>query len=117
MPVTERAAINGRPARGLRHWAKPDLPLPRAIGRGEFLVNGFRNRDILPLLFPGELDPELRKKTSAKVGRLLRLLRAHGVIEKVEGTHRYNVTASGRRLIATVVAAGAAPLSHLKQCA
>jgi hypothetical protein len=117
MPVTERTAINGRSARGLRPWADPDLPLLRAIGRGEFLVNGFRNRDILSLLFPGKLDPQLRKKTSAKVGRLLRLLRAHGVIEKVEGTHRYNVTASGRRLIATVVAAGAAPLSHLKQCA
>ncbi len=97
--------------------ANPDLPLLQAIGRGEFLVNGFRNRDLLPLLFPGAVDPDQRKKLSAKVTRLLRILRAHGVIEKVTGTHRYHVTASGRRLIAAVVAAGAASLSQLKQCA
>lgn len=116
MPVTQRASIGGRPARGLRPWAEPDLPLLEAVGRGEFHVNGFRNRDILPLLFPGGHDDE-RKKLSAKVTRLLRLLRAHNVIERLAGTHRYRVTTSGRRLIAAVVAAGAASLSSLKQCA
>jgi hypothetical protein len=117
MPVTGPASIGGRRVRGLRPWAEPDLPLLRAIGHGEFVVNGFRNRDILPLLFPGEVDADDRKKLSSKVTRLLRLLRAHGVIEKIAGTHRYRVTQSGRRLISAVVAAGAASLSQLKQCA
>lgn len=117
VPVTEPASIGGRRVRGLRPWANPDLPLLQAIGRGEFLVNGFRNRDLLPLLFPGQVDPDQRKKLSARVTRLLRLLRAHRVIEKIAGTHRYRVTSSGRRLIAAVVAAGAASLSQLKQCA
>ncbi len=117
MPVTCRASIGGRRVRGLRPWADPDLPLLRAIGRGEFLVNGFRNRDLVPLLFPGPHDANQRKKIAAKVTRLLRLLRAHGVIEKIEGTHRYRVTPSGRRLATAVVAAGAASLSLLQQCA
>jgi hypothetical protein len=94
MPVTEHASIGDRRVRGLRPWAEPDLPPLRAIGRGEFLVNGFRNRDLLPLLFPGSHPDQQRKKLAARVTRLLRLLRAHGVIEKIEGTPRYRVTAS-----------------------
>ncbi|MGH8196403.1 MAG: hypothetical protein ACREQ8_18715 [Woeseiaceae bacterium] len=117
MPVTNHTSIGGRRLRGLRPWADPDLPLLQAIGRGEFLLHGFRNRDLVPLLFPGAVASDQRKKLSAKVTRLLRLLRAHGLIKKVEGTHRYNVTTAGRRLIAAVVAAGAASLSQLKQCA
>ena len=117
MPVTRRASIGGRRVRGLRPWADPDLPLLRAIGRGEFLVNGFRNRDLVPLLFPGPHDANQRKKIAAKVTRLLRLLRPHGVIEKIEGTHRYRVTPSGRRLATAAVAAGAAFLSQLQRCA
>ncbi len=47
----------------------------------------------------------------------LRILRGHGVIQKVTGTHRYHVTAKGRQLIAAVLAANADSLSKLKQCA
>src|SRR5207249_5444386 len=35
-----------RPVRGLRPWSEPDLALFDAINRGEFCVNGFRNRDL-----------------------------------------------------------------------
>lgn len=117
MPVTEQASIGGRRVRGLKPWAEPDLPLLQAIGRGEFLINGFRNRDLVAILFHGDHSSDERKRISGKVTRLLRLLRGHGVIEKVDGTHRYMVTAAGRRLVAAVVAAGAASLSQLKQCA
>jgi hypothetical protein len=36
----------------------------------------------------------------------LRLLRAHGVITKVEHSHRYQVTPLGRQAIITLLAAG-----------
>lgn len=117
LPVTERASLGQRAVRGLRPWADPDLPLLRAVGQGEHLVNGFRNRDILPILFPGTHEPDQRKKLAAKVTRHLRLLRAHRVIEKIAGTHRYRVTTDGRRLIAAVIATGSASLSRLQQCA
>jgi hypothetical protein len=117
-PLTRPAELGGRRVRGLRPWAEPDVGLLEAVGRGEFLTNGFRNRDLVPLLFASVPDePSERRKLSAKVSRLLRLLRAHGLIRKLEGTHRYLVTPEGRTVIAAVLSARNAPLSHLKQCA
>ena len=117
-PLTRPAQLSGRRVRGLRPWAAPDVPLLEAVARGEFIANGFRNRNLVPLLFP-ELpgDPAQRRKASAKVTRLLRLLRAHRLIEKVEGTHRYFVTYRGRTAIAAILAARNASLSKLQQCA
>jgi hypothetical protein len=117
LPLTRPGSIGGRRVRGLEPWADPDLPLLRAIAAGEFFLNGFRNRDILAKLFPGEHAPDQRKRLRARVTRFLRLLRAHDVVERTPGTHRYHVTDSGRRLVAAVLAAGDAPLSRLKQCA
>jgi hypothetical protein len=117
-PVTRPAEHRGRRVRALRPWADPDLPLLRAISGGEFILNGFRNRDILPLIFPDTSgDPDQRRKYSARVSYLLRILRGHGVIEKVDGTHRYLVTAKGRVLIAAALATDQASISKLKQCA
>ena len=117
-PVTKPAQLAGRRVRALRPWADPDLPLLQAISRGEFLLGGFRNRDVLSLLFPDTPDTaEERRKLSAKVTYLLRILRGHGVIEKVEGTHRYLVTQQGRCLIAAVLATNGAAINRLKQCA
>jgi len=104
-PVTKPADLAGRRVRALRPWADPDLPLLRAISRGEFLLNGFRNRDLVPLLFATPpRSSEERRKRSARVTYLLRILRGHGLIEKVPGSHRYLVSEKGRRLIAAVLA-------------
>ena len=96
----------------------PGVELKLRPLRKSVVAAGFRNRDILPLLFPGEPpDPDARRRASARVTRLLRLLRAHGVIDKLEGTHRYVVTPSGNNAIAAVLAASKASLSRLQQCA
>jgi len=39
------------------------------------------------------------------VGYRLRLLRAHGLIRKVTGTHRYQLTTSARKAIAAILTA------------
>ena len=89
-----------------------------AVVRGEFIANGFRNRDLVPLIYSDVPDdPAERRKASAKVTRLLRLLRAHRLIEKVEGTHRYLVTTRGRTAIDAILAARNVSLSSLQQCA
>lgn len=117
-PLTKPAHLSGHRVRGLRPWAATDLALIEAIGRGEFVVNGLRNRDLVPLLHPRVSDdPAQRRKASASVTRSLRLLRAHGLITKIEGTRRYHVTDRGRNVIAAVIAAKNAPLSKLQQCA
>jgi len=45
--------------------------------------------------------------------RKLRLLRAHGLIRKVSGTHRYVVSEKGRRIITALLAARQADVEQL----
>jgi len=116
-PVLERAKIGDRHVRALRPFSEPDLPLLRAISSGEFITHGFRNRDIFELLHPRITDEKERRRLSARITRLFRILRAHGLIRRVEGSYRYQVTAPGRRLVSAVIAARDAALSTLRQCA
>ena len=117
LPLARPATIGKQRVRGLRPLTQ-DVALLAAVGRGEFVATGFRNRDVLAILFPHHADDcDARRRVSAKVTRLLRLLRAHGVIQKVEGTHRYVVTPSGAKAIAAILAATSASLSRLQQTA
>jgi predicted transcriptional regulator len=49
--------------------------------------------------------------------RKLALLRAHGLLKKVSGTHRYQVTEKGRRLITALLTARQADVEQLTQLA
>ena len=107
--VCERTEWKGRPVRALNLLAADDLRLLRTVARGEYVLNGFRNRDVRAALFGPEVDDAAEaKRQSAAVTRQLRLLRAHGVIQKVAKTHRYQVTPKGRELIAAVTTTHAA---------
>lgn len=96
----------GRRVRALRPVAADDHALLAAVSRGEFTLNGFRNRDLQRIFFahPAKTRQETRRR-SACVSRQLRLLRAHGLIRKVTGTHRYHLTASGRTATTAVLTA------------
>ncbi|MGH9446978.1 MAG: hypothetical protein ACRD3O_14785, partial [Terriglobia bacterium] len=104
--MSQRLCWHGKWFRGLRPWEPADSRLLAAISRGEFSLNGLRNRDLRPLLFnvPANSPKETRRQ-SARVGRLLRLLRAHGLLQKVARTHRYQVTAAGRKALTAILAA------------
>src|SRR6185436_14286140 len=54
--------------RGLRLFTEKDAQLLTAIGRGEFALNGFRNRD---LLFAEPANGEQARRRSAAMGRQL----------------------------------------------
>ena len=88
---------HGRRVRALQPFAPDDRQLIQAISRGEFTINGVRNRDLQRLSFahPATTPAEARRR-SAWASRKLRLLRAHGLIYKVTGTHRYHLTKAGR---------------------
>jgi hypothetical protein len=109
----------GRSVRALNPLAPADVELLEAINRGEFLLNGFRNRDLRALLFAegASASPEEAKRQSGKVTRLLRLLRAHGVITKVAKTHRYQVSAEGRSKVTALLAARQANTEQLLKAA
>jgi hypothetical protein len=108
---------NDKRARGLNLLGADALTL-QVIGGGEFLINGFRNRDVQSALFgPPGADPADKRKRSGRVTRMLRLLRAHGLIHKVPHTHRYLVSAKGRQLIAVLHAAKEADIQKLSKAA
>ena len=54
-----------------------------------------------------------QKRRAGAVTRKLRLLRAHGLIRKVPGTHRYMVSEKGRRIITALLAARQADVQQL----
>jgi hypothetical protein len=69
----------GRRVRAFCPFGADDRALLAAVSRGEFTLNGFRNRDLQRLFFahPTTTRHESRRR-SAWVSRQLRLLRAHG---------------------------------------
>jgi hypothetical protein len=104
--------------RALNPLAADDAALLAAVNRGEYVITGFRNRDLRQQLY-GEAprQPAERKRQSAAVTRQLRLLRAHGLIRKIPKTHRYQVTDAGRATISAVLAARQADTAKLIQVA
>ena len=95
----------GRRVRALRPFAD-DSALLQAVSRGEFAITGFRNRDLQAIFFSRAANsPVEARRRSARVSRKLRLLRAHGLITKVAGTHRYQLTAAGRKTITAILTA------------
>ena len=94
-----------RRVRGLRPFGD-DTTLIAAVARGEFTISGFRNRDLQALFFPSaSKDPREARRRSAWITRKLRLLRAHGLITKIAGTHRYQLTPAGRKASLAVLTA------------
>jgi hypothetical protein len=107
----------GRRVRGLHPWAE-DKELLTAVNHGDFLINGFRNRDLQKLLYDGEAEsPIQRRRRSAAVSRKLRMLRAHGLIRKVPRTHRYHVTDTARAILVAVLTAARTSVNQLNQLA
>jgi hypothetical protein len=94
-----------------------DAQLMAIVNRGEFLLNGFRNRDVRAHLYPASEDRRKQRQQMAAVGRRLRLLRAHGLIMKVSKTHRYVVTEKGRNVMTALLAARQASTEQLTKLA
>jgi hypothetical protein len=106
-PLGKRASWKGRLVRAVNAFSEHDARLLETVQRGEFMIQGFRNKDIRAILFPtaGVIVPEEQKRQSAQVTRRLIMLRAHGLIARVSKTLRYQVTEKGRAIISAVLAA------------
>jgi hypothetical protein len=114
----KRQLWKGRPVRALNPLAADDVALLQAVSRGEFMIAGFRNRDLRAALYGDQAadEPE-RRRQSGKVTRLLRLLRGHGIIAKIAKTHRYQLTDKGRNCLSALLAARQANTKQLLQAA
>ena len=115
--VCRALMVKGRPYRALNPWSTQDSALLEAITRGEFAINGLRNRDLVRLLYSSRAAAKDRRKRSAAITRKLALLRAHGLIRKIAGTHRYVLTSQGRRITTALLAARRADIDQLTRLA
>lgn len=110
--------LAGKRVRALHPWSPGDAELLAAIRRPEFALNGFRNRNLREILHAGPSpSAEETRRQSARISRQLRLLRAHGLILKVAHTHRYQLTAGGRTILAGLHAASRATAEQLAKLA
>jgi len=109
-----RAVVKkGRRHRALNPWSKKDATVLEAVSRGEYAINGLRNRDVRRQLWAKVGTKTQERRRAGAVTRQLRLLRAHGLLGKVSGTHRYVVTKRGRKIITALLAARAADVEQL----
>jgi hypothetical protein len=116
--VCQAIALKGKRYRALNPWTAQDGALLEAISRGEFTLSGLRNRDLRALLYPSKPTSKLlQRRQAAAITRRLALLRAHGILHKLSGTHRYQLTSRGRRIVTALLAARNADIEQLTKMA
>ena len=109
------ATCKGRRVRARHPWGD-DKPLLTAVHRGEFLMNGFRNRDLQPWLYSSVAEsPTEKRRRAAAISRKLRRLPAHGLIQKVGHTHRYLVTTQARAILVAILTTAQTSVQQLNR--
>ncbi len=88
--------VKGKKFPGFNVWALDVVRIMEVVSDGRYLINGFRNKDIVKAIFP---DMQDAKKRSSKTSRTLKKLRQHGLIRKVPRSRRYHATSKGRRIM------------------
>jgi DNA-binding MarR family transcriptional regulator len=87
--ITESKTVNNRKYKGFNPFDKKDIIVLLAIMRGEFNINGFRNKNLQRLL----------KLPASKVSRIIKRLLVHGIIKKVNNSYKYYVAKLGKKMI------------------
>lgn len=105
--VSRPVTFHQRRRRGLNLLHPDEQRLFRAILRGDWRLNGFRNRDLAEELFGPKsqktVSAEERRRRSLRVCRQIQLLRAHGLIAKIPHSNRYRITPDGDALMWSAV--------------
>ena len=102
--VCHRVPYKGGRRRALNPLSRADQKLFFAVLRGEHAARGFYARDVAKQLdLQASHDPKEKRRQSGRVGRLLQLLRAHGLIAKLPHTRRYRVTDAGFALMSAAI--------------
>jgi hypothetical protein len=110
-PLCQRVLAPGqnpqkRKVRALNPLAPAEADLLAGILDPQFAVSGLRNRDVVALLYSKPAaDAQEQRRRSGRATRLLRLLRGHGLLQKIPKTHRYQLSADARQRLTAVLAA------------
>lgn len=89
--ITQPVQENERRYRGFNFFDPEDEQLFGSLGRGEFNISGFQNKD---------LRRRLSNRSTGQISRTMKRLRLHGLIKKVGRSYKYYVTALGKQVIA-----------------
>ncbi len=87
--ITSSKSENNRNYKGFNFFSADDLTILLAIVRGEFNINGFRNKNLQKLL----------GFTGSKISRLIKRLRVHGLIKKAADSYKYYLTKIGKETL------------------
>jgi hypothetical protein len=113
-PVSKPVTRDQRPYRALRPVSPQDAELFKAVLQGQFLLSGFTNRDLRQALYATTVsDPKQSKRQSARITRLVRLLRAHHLVHKVARTRYYRVSDQGQRVMTAALRVRDADVARL----
>lgn len=82
-----------RSYRGLNFFSRADALVLEALARGEFNIQGLRNRTLRQRL----------GLCAHQTSRLLKNLRLHGLIKKVGRSYKYYLTSLGKEIVATAL--------------
>jgi len=103
-PVSRPVVRESRPYRPLRPISCKDAEVFQIILRGEFSIQGFRNKDLREhLRLDRSPDRAAQRRNSGRITRWLRLLRAHGLINKVATTRYYRISEKGHHVMTTAL--------------
>ncbi len=87
---TKTIRHNDRGYPGFNFFCTEDRVLMETLLRGEYNIQGLRNKD---------LRQHLKGRSPGQVSRLLRRLRLHGILRKAGSAYRYMLTPLGKQLI------------------
>lgn len=89
--ISKNVVENNLTYKGFNFFSEIDHELFLTIARGGFNIRGFQNKD---------LKSSLLKSSTHQISRMLKRLRKHGIIKKVQKSYRYYLTRLGRKVIA-----------------
>lgn len=87
--VTESTTENNRNYKGFNFFCDNDLFVLLSLTRGEYNISGFRNKNLQKQL----------GLNGSKISRLIKRLRAHGLIKKAVDSYKYYITKLGKETI------------------
>ncbi len=97
--ISSSVEVNNQKYSGFNVLNKDTLKLLSTISSGEYLINGFSNKNIRIKYF----EANITKKEINKLTRLFAKLKAHGIIKKVARKNKYYLTTNGRKIINSIL--------------
>ena len=98
--ISSSIIVNERKYSAFNILNQDTLSLFMIISSGDYLINGFNNKNIRKKYF---LDDSENPRNINKMTRTLSKLRAHGIIKKVAKKNKYYLTTIGRKLISSIL--------------